>query len=330
MSNDMTAEELTELARLYYIDGCTQQTIAQRYGLSRVKIGRLLKQAQAEGIVDIRVRLHHPAGTTQALEHALVERFGLDDAIIAVDHQDSQRRRELLAGQVADYLDRHLYDTSVVAVGMGRNVNAVAEQAVSRQQRHCRFVCAIGGSYQGGETMNADQICRQLAYCYGGQSVTLYAPAIVAEPAMRDALLDNNTVQRSLYQARQADTALVGIGDILEDSNMVRMGWFSNAEIAHLRQLGVVGDIMGYDFIDITGRPAQTPLMDRVIGLNSQDLHCIPNVIAIASEATKISGILGALRSGVINTLAVPLALARAVLNLDQVIDPFSQTDQSS
>lgn len=325
MSNDMTTEALTELARLYYIDGCTQQAIAQRYGLSRIKVGRLLKQAQTEGIVDIRVRLRHPASKTQSLERALAERFELDHVIIAVDHQDSQRRRELLAGQVADYLDRRLYDTSVVAVGMGRNVNAIAEQAVSRQQRHCHFVCAIGGSYQGGETMNADQICRQLAHRYGGQSVTLYAPAIVAEPTMRDALLDNDTVQRSLHQARQADTALVGIGDILEDSNMVRMGWFSNSEIAHLRQLGVVGDIMGYDFIDIEGYPARTPLIDRVIGLNNRDLRQIPNVIATASEPTKISGILGALRSGVINTLAVPMALAQAVLNLDRATNPSTQ-----
>ncbi|ROO31163.1 DNA-binding protein [Salinisphaera japonica YTM-1] len=314
----MTADELTELAKLYHIDGWTQEALAQRFDVSRVKIGRLLKRAVSEGIVEICVRLSHPPDRTAALEQALIARFGIKRAIISVDHRDAERQRELLAGLVARYLDQRLGDTSVVAVGMGRNVSAVPRQVVARQHRHCTFVCAIGGSYRGGEAMNADQTCRRFAERFGGESVTLYAPAIVANRDTRDALMANDTVRQSLTRAQQADMALVGVGDILEDSNMVRMGWFTQEEINAVRRLGVVGDIMGYDFIDMDGALADTPLVGRVIGLTIEHLRHIPDVIATASEPTKVGGILGALRTGTIDTLATTESIAETVLGLDQ------------
>lgn len=317
----MSPEQLTQLAKLYYIDEMTQEELAARFSISRIKVGRLLKRAVEEGLVEVRVRLRHPPEQTHALEQALVNRFGIQRAIISVDHKDLDRQRELLAGLVAAYLEQTLSDTSIVAVGMGRNVSAVPSHVITAQRRNCSFVCAIGGSYRGGEAMNADHICRHLAHRFGGDSVTLYAPAMVESEAARSELLKNDTVRQSLTKAQRADLALVGVGDILEDSNMVRMGWFTTEEIAAVRELGAVGDIMGYDFIDIHGRPANTPLAGRVIGLTLEDLRRIPNVIAMASEPTKVTGILGALRTGAINTLATTQSIAQTVLSLAQATE---------
>ncbi|CAJ2799426.1 sugar-binding protein [Burkholderia pseudomallei] len=322
LDHDMTNEELTQLAKCYYIDGLTQEELAQKFAISRPKVGRLLKRAIEEGIVEIRVR-HHPRAV-QDLEQELVTRFGIQRAIISVDHKDQDSQRELLAGLVASYLDRVLADGAIVAVGMGRNVSAVSRHAVSTTQRNCSFVSAIGGSYRGGETMNADHICRRLAARFGGESETLYAPALVNDPQLFTALLENDVVRQSLDKARRASIALVGIGDILEDSNMVRMGWFTPEEMAEAKRAGAVGDIMGYDFIDIHGRPATTMLHGRVIGLTLEDLKRIPNVIATASEPTKATGILGALRAGVINTLATTQSIAQTVLSLAQATETAS------
>ena len=78
--------------------------------------------------------------------------------------------------------------------------------------------------------------------------------------------------------------------------------------------------MMGYDFIDIHGQPAATPMQDRVIGLSREDLLRIPNVIAVAAESSKVTAILGALRTGAIDTLATTTANAAAVLQLDDVM----------
>jgi len=313
----MAVDELTQIAVLYYVDGMTQEELSKRFSLSRAKVGRMLRRAQEEGIVEIRVR-HHPRYTSD-LEREIIARFGIQRVLISVDHKDQVKQRELLAGLVASHLDRVLMDNSIVAVGMGRNISAISEHAVSTTRRSCTFVCAIGGSYKGGETMNADHICQRLAGRFGGESETLYAPALVNDPAIHESLLANDTVKQTLDKARRADFALIGVGDISEDSNIMRMGWFTSDEIAEVKRLGAVGDMMGYDFVDMMGNPAKTPFRGRVVGLTLEDLRRIPNVIAVASEHTKATAILGALRTGAIDTLATTESIAQAVLNLEEV-----------
>lgn len=307
---------MTEIATLYYVEGETQEVIANRLGISRVKAGRLLKRAHAEGIVDVRVR-QHPAVSAE-IEQELIRRFGIKRALIALDHTDPDVQRSGVASLVADHLARRLLDGAIVAVGMGRNVGEVADNVFEQGERQCSFVCAIGGSLRAGEYMNPDHICRRLAMKFGGDSETLYAPALVQNSALRDAMYENPTVRQTLDRARRADIAMIGVGDLSEDSNMVRMGWFSPQEIAEARLSGTVGDMMGYDFIDIHGKPSATPMQGRVIGLTIVDLARIPDVIAIASENTKAAGILGALRTGVIDTLATSVTNAHTILRLDE------------
>lgn len=309
----MTNEELTQLAKLYYLGGLTQEDLARRFGISRATIGRLLKRAQAEGIVEIRVR--HDPEATASLQQALLQEFGLQRVLISPDHDNPDSQRALLAGQVAGYLDRVLADNGTVAVGMGRNVAAVSRHVVSSGPRRCHFVCAVGGAHRG-EEMNADHVARRLAAHFGGVAETLYAPAMVADPQLREALLENETVRRCLQRARRADLALVGIGDILHDSYMCRMGWFSAEELASARAEGAIGDLMGYDFIGLHGRPVSPQFGGRAVGLGLADLRRIGNVVAVASEPTKVSGVLGALRTGAIDTLAVTRAIAQSVLGL--------------
>ena len=329
---DAELDVMTEIAALYYADQVTQEELSQRFGMSRAKIGRLLKRAREEGIVEIRVRPH--PGVAGEIEKEFIRRFGIDRLIVAVDHRDQETQRQAVASLVAAHLTRVLRDSMIVAVGMGRNVASVADGIVTpSNQRTVTFVSAIGGSLRAGEVMNSDHICRRLAARFGGESETLYAPALVESPAIRDLLLQNDTVRQTLDRARRADIAIIGVGDLSEDSNMVRMGWFTPQEVTEARLAGTIGDMMGYDFFDIQGQPSGRPLHGRIMGLTTSELRRIPNVVAIASESTKAAGILGALRTGAINTLATSLSNAHTVLSLDDAtrslrpVAPLPATD---
>ncbi|MBE7209946.1 MAG: sugar-binding transcriptional regulator [Gluconacetobacter diazotrophicus] len=313
---EVRVETLIEIATLYYYEDVTQEELSRRFSMSRAKISRLLQKARADGLVEIRV--HQPSSVGAELEKAFVERFGVERLLVSVDHRDAEAQRTAVARLVAAHLERTLSPGRTVAVGMGRNVAAVADTLVNPPRGGVTFVCAIGGSVRAGEYMNADHICRRLAARFGGESETLYAPALVTDATLRDVLYRNDTVKLTLDRARRADTALIGVGDLSEDSNMVRMGWFSPAEIAEARLAGTIGDTMGYDFIDIHGRPADTGMQGRIIGLSREDLARIPDVIAIAAENTKAPAILGALRTGVINTLATSFTNAHTILRLDE------------
>lgn len=307
---------LTEIAVAYYQDGATQEEISKRFGLSRVKIGRLLKRARDQGIVEIKVKYHPVFGAK--LEEQLKERFGLKRALIALDQPTEEEQRALLAGVVSTYLSSTLKDGMVISVGQGRNVSAVSEHIGVVNPKKCTFVSSIGGIHPRGGMLNADHISRQFAKTFGGVSETLYAPAYIRNPELRNALLEDETVQQTMDIARKSDVALVGIGDLNESSYMVNLGWFSVQEMVEARiQQGVVGEVGGYDFYDIKGQVQDTKMSNRVIGLTIADYQKIPQVIAIAAESSKPLSIVGALRTGAIDILATSVANAITILNLD-------------
>ncbi|EBD6739101.1 sugar-binding transcriptional regulator [Salmonella enterica] len=310
-------ELLTEIAVAYYCDEITQEEIANKFGLSRIKVGRLLKRAKEEGIVEINVR-YHPVFSTQ-LEKQLKERFPVNRALIALDHHDEEEQRRQVASLVSAYLNNVLKDNVVVAVGQGRNVASVAESSGVIQGRDCRFICGIGGTHRPGDVINADHISRLLAKKFGGSSESLYAPAYVENIQLKELLLHNGTIKETLDRARKADIALVGIGDMNEESYMVKLGWFTPHEIndASLNQ-GVIGDIAGYDFFNARGEHVNTVMDNRVIGLSVEELRQIPCIIAIASENTKAMAIMGALRTGAIDIIATSARNIRTILSLSQ------------
>jgi DNA-binding transcriptional regulator LsrR (DeoR family) len=305
---------LAEIARRYFIENETQDTIARALSLSRMKVNRLLREAQEEGLVEIRVRLH--SSQTRHLEAAFARRFGLRHLLLAPEASDPERQRSAVAALVSNFLESTLRENAVVAIGMGRNVAAVAAVQSGRTFGSIEWVSASGGATEAGETGNADHICRAFARRFGGTATTLYAPAYVPDPALREALMRHETVRRTLNRARGADVAILGVGDLGPDSHMARMGWFSPDEIRQAQAEGVVGDLMGYDFFTRTGEARNERLGGRVIGLGREDLGRIGCTIAVASEPGKVAAILGALRTGVIDVLATSAPNCRAVLEL--------------
>ena len=129
--------------------------------------------------------------------------------------------------------------------------------------------------------------------------------------------MQNSTVKQTLDLARKADMALVGIGDMSENSYMVDLGWFTPDEVVQARlHQGVVGDFAGHDFFDVQGRIAKTVMSDRVIGMSIEEFRPISEVIAIAAENSKPLALLGALRTGAVDVVATSVSNALTVLNL--------------
>ncbi|OOF43601.1 sugar-binding transcriptional regulator [Rodentibacter trehalosifermentans] len=306
---------LTEIAIAYYEHELTQEDIARKFNISRIKVGRLLKKARQEGVVEINVK-YHPVFTSQ-LEQRLIEVFGIQRALIAIDEHNEKEQRKQVASLVSSYLSNILKDGMTVAVGQGRNVAAIGEYVGIPSEKKCKFICGIGGVQHIGDPVDADNICRNLANKFNGMNETLYAPAYLENKDFRDIFMSNGVIKETLDRARKADIALVGIGDMNEDSYMVRLGWFTAKEVTEAkRNLGVVGDIAGYGFFNIQGEPVDTVMNNRVIGLSLEDLKAIPCVIGIASENTKAMAILGALRTGIIDVIATSASNINIILNL--------------
>src|SRR5450432_3555131 len=112
-------ELMTRVASMYYLEDINQGDIAAQLGLSRPKVGRLLRRAKQEGIVEITVHTH-PA-LSMRLESDLQTRFGLRQALLVSDQGDENTQRAQVARMVASFLAREFQAGMTMAVGMGRN-----------------------------------------------------------------------------------------------------------------------------------------------------------------------------------------------------------------
>lgn len=114
----------------------------------------------------------------------------------------------------------------------------------------------------------------------------------------------------SLTSWNQPADAAVALLDLLDDGgDQAAGGGHLGGVVAHRGQAPGHG-----------ARQEGLPLQGRVVGQNANDLARIPNVISIAAEASKVTTILGALRTGTIDTLATTASNAMAVLNLDEAM----------
>src|SRR5687768_17003609 len=71
---------MTKVARLYYESGLSQSEVAKRLALSQSTVSRLLKRAEKEQIVRIRVSV--PPGAYPQIEDELQACYGLKDVVV--------------------------------------------------------------------------------------------------------------------------------------------------------------------------------------------------------------------------------------------------------
>ena len=67
--------ELHHAAELYYVQGMTMEAVADRFGVSRPTVSRMLQAARERGIV--RISLAAPPDAGHDLSHRLREAFGV-------------------------------------------------------------------------------------------------------------------------------------------------------------------------------------------------------------------------------------------------------------
>ncbi|WP_417507772.1 sugar-binding transcriptional regulator [Marinomonas gallaica] len=310
-------EFLTKIAIDYYQEGMTQEDISKKYGLGRIKVGKLLKEAKDNGIVDIQVK-YHPI-FTENIEDKLKKRFNLKEVLISLDQDDEQSQRRAVAKTVSNYLSDVLCEGMTIAIGQGRNLAEIATQPNFKQQVNCTFVASVGGMNLSDGALNADNIARQIAQNFKAKSETLYAPALIMCPTTRQLVLDIPTVRKTLNLAKRADIAICGIGNLDTNSYMINSGWFSKNEIIDAKiQHNLVGEFGGYDFYDASGTVKETPISNRIIGLSIDNYKEIPVVIGVVSEADKIASVIGALRTGALDILATSLSNAKAIISLTE------------
>ena len=290
--DEQTYALATKAAWYYYMEDNTQAQIAEVMGVSRAKVIRLLEEARAQGIVQFSFRKNDSQRVSA--EQLLIDRFGLKDAFVIPTPLDSSAINQSIAQGAAHYVSDHLREDGYLNIGYGDTVSSMLGFLAKNREESLNVVSLTGG----------------VSYYLPSVGTTAYSmhlfltpsPLVVSSRQVRDALLDEKSLQDVSTMTEYADMSVVGIGAAVEGATVLRNGILNEGELTVLKMQGAVGDVLNH-FMDKDGNLIQTEIEDRVISTDLDKLRQLKNVVGVAGGKDKVSAIKAVLNGGYLNVL---------------------------
>jgi DNA-binding transcriptional regulator LsrR (DeoR family) len=300
---------IASIARRYYLEGRSKIEIAEELGLSRFKVARLLETARASGLVHIEIA--NPDMIDVDLSTRLRDAYDLQHAVV-VDTPDDNPTilRERLGNAAAELLSEIVTADDVLGLAWSRSVSAMTN-ALNRLPT-IPVVQLTGALVQLDVADSSVDLVRQAARISGGAAHFFYAPTVVPDPATARALRKQPEVARTFGRFGSVTKAVVGVGLWAPGESTVYDA--ANEKVRReLHRRGVCGEIAGV-LIDADGRPAESDLTERMIGISAAQLRAISEVIGLAYSIARSPAVQAAIRGGFINSLVTHPSLARALV----------------
>ncbi|MBP2154098.1 sugar-binding transcriptional regulator [Erwinia rhapontici] len=293
------------VAKLHYQSDMSQVDIAKKLGVSTATISRLLTKARAAGIVRIEViELTSPEEITADL----IARLGLKTA--AVVESPPANILSALNAPLASLLQQaDLVSGSVVGIGWGRAVREVTLSGLPRLPG-VMTVALNGGMQQAAAHFQINEFVRQAAEQMEGTPHFLHAPYI-SSPVLRDAFLCDPGVQQITSLWDKLDVAIVGVGLTHHAPHPSETSTATPDEQALSH---AAGDVLRH-YVTEQGEVLHWEGEQRMIAASPDQLRQTPLCIGVAATAEKAAGIIGAVRSGMINALVTDIKTAQAILD---------------
>jgi DNA-binding transcriptional regulator LsrR (DeoR family) len=296
-------------AWLYYVEGLTQEQIAEKLGVSRVKVMRTLAACTAEGVVITTINAETAAQV--ALERALEERWDLDAAVVIPTPSDTDHLEKAIGHAVALYLGEQMQDGMTLAIGGGATLHA-SLAFMARRQLKSASVIGLVGSLPHSQWINPSIVAAKVAEVLGVDSYQITAPVMLHDPALRDLLWAQPELLDVRQRAADADIALITVGEISPDATIFRHAIVPAALIPSLRAKGAVANILSY-FVDSAGKLIEHEINNRVMAIGLDVVSAIPNVVLAAGGRHKIAAIRAALKAVEANVLITDSDTAKAL-----------------
>lgn len=301
-------------AWLAYVGGYTQEQIAERLGVSRIKVQRLIAAAMHDGLVKFWVE-GVPADC-MALEDELMKAFRLKRCVVVPStSDDDEPGTEIngLAVAASRTLCRALEGGALktVGVGHGRTLAAMVDRMPRLHLPDTRFVSLLG-SLTRSSAANPYDVIAKLAERTGGECFFLPVPFIADSGADAAVLRAQSGVQHVFEMIRECELCVVGVGELGPNTHLQRSHSVTLDERKRLTQLGAVGEVAGR-FVKADGSLVDTEMNGRAVGASLDDLRG-RDVLAVAGGKYKADAIRAVLRSGVLTALIVDEATAQQVL----------------
>jgi DNA-binding transcriptional regulator LsrR (DeoR family) len=297
------------VARRYYLDGKSQVEIAAELGLSRFQVARLLEAARASGLV--RIEIPSAGAIDVELSDRLQDAYGLRHAIVVdTPHVNPDSLLPELGEAAAELLSEITTADDVLGLAWSRAVSAMTNALTTLPG--VPVVQITGALARLDMADTSVDLVRQAARKSGGPAHFFYAPTIVPDARTARALRQQPEVARAFARFSTISKAVVGVGLWAPAESTVYEATDEKARVA-LERHGVCAEVSGV-LVDAAGRPIESELSHRIIGISATELRDIPEVIAIAYNTVRTPAVRAAILGGLVKGLITHPPLATALI----------------
>ena len=305
----VSSDIAVKTAWLYYVEGMTQEQIAERLGVNRVKVMRTLAACTADGVVVTSINAQ--TSRQVELERALETRWGLDAAVVVPTPSGEEHLEKSIGHAVALYLGEEMQDGMTLAIGGGATLHASLGFMARRALKDASVVSLVG-SLPHSQWINPSIVAAKVAEIFGVDSYQITAPVVVNDPALRDLLWRQPELKDVRDRAAAADIALLTVGEMSPTATVFRYGIVPQDAMRALERKGAVANMLCY-FIDAEGRLVDHEVNDRVMAIDLDVVSAVPNVVLAAGGPQKVTPIRAALKAVEANVLITDSETAAAL-----------------
>lgn len=283
---------MIKIAWYYYMENMTQQVIADRLNITRMRVIKLLEKARQTGIVQFRIA--SSLDTRRELETRLMERYHLRDCYTVPTNPNAADTNDTIARAASIYIGNHVRENSYINFGYGDTTSRTIQYLAKNLETAVSFVSLTGGvSYY---------LPRSESNIFNAKLYLIPSPIIMSSTQMADAIKQESSVQEITNMIRLASMTIVGIGGMDDNATIVQSSILNSGDFRLLAMKGAVGDVICH-FIDGDGALVDTEVDSRLVSVPLSTLKQLENVVGAAAGKHKLPAIHAALAGGYIDIL---------------------------
>ena len=167
-------QSLLQVASMYYKEHLNQQEIADKMGVTRQTVNRMLKKAEAEGIVEFRI--HNPLEILADSGEKLAAKFGLKRAVVVpCRFRDTEMVTNAISYYASQYITQLIEDGAQnIGLSWGRTVYHSVVNLPASYCDQAVFFPLVGASNQTAEYFMINEIVRNAASTLNAKAVYNY------------------------------------------------------------------------------------------------------------------------------------------------------------
>lgn len=310
-ANEKKVRDSLKVAKLHYEAGLGQVEIAKEMAISRPTVSRLLKYAQENGLVEIKVI--DPFESMASVEELLREKYGLAEAHVVISQTEDQEALMRTLGKYgAKYLMEIVKPNDTIGISWGKTINAVAQALEETVIDNVSVVELKGNVTYTPIPIYGEKILRKFGEAFNTTPYDLPLPVIFDDQTTHNIVVGDRHIRSLIKKGRDANIAIFTVGTVKDDALLFQTGYFDAKEQA-LIQSRAVGDICSR-FYTSEGEIACPEINDRTVGIKLAELKKKEKAILVAGGQRKYEAIKGALAGGFTNCLITDDHTAKALV----------------